>query len=100
MRPIYPPAPGEPPDDRPRYPAARTMHPAIGKRYEGLDMDGHPVSGVILHAGNYGKDRQVTTWVLLPDDLLENNFAIISAKDVQDHLDGLALCESIERDKE
>ena len=97
-RPVYPPAPGEPPDDfRPRYPARRTMHPAIGKRYEGLDVDGKPVSGVVMHIGNYNKQRQPTTWAIIQDD---STFAYISAEFLQAHLDGLALCESMERDRE
>jgi len=95
-RPYYPPAPGEP-NDRPRYPAANTMNPALGKYFEGLDVDGRPVSGVVWHAGKYDKQGHPVTWVLLLGDL---STAVISAQALSDHLDGLALCESMERDRE
>jgi hypothetical protein len=97
MRPHYPPAPGDPPDDRQRYPAANTMNPALGKRYEGLDVNGNFVSGVVLHVGNYDKQRRPTTYMIRQDDC---TFALIPADALQAHLDGLALCESMERDRE
>jgi len=82
-------------DARPRYPAASTMNPAIGKRFEGLDVEGVHVTGRIYHVGNYGKNGQPITWALLLDDPHDSRTVIVTAQAVQEHLDGLAFVRSM-----
>jgi hypothetical protein len=86
--------------DRPRYPAASIMNPYIGQRYEGPDENGEHVSGAVLHVGNYGDDGKPASFVLLLDNSLSQKTAIISSDDLARHVDGLALCKSMERDRE
>lgn len=84
-------------DARPHYPAASIMRHGIGKPFEGLDIEGHQVSGRVHHVGNYGPDGQPTRWVLL---LETGHTAIITNKTLQAHLDGLAFCASMKNDNE
>lgn len=92
------------PSDQPRwtvkaYPPRCTMNPALRQRFDGLDVEGKHVSGVIWHVGTYNKDAEPTTYVLLLDSNGHRNAtAIISADAVREHLKGLALCASMESD--
>jgi len=83
------------------YPHRRTMNPALGQRFVGLDVEGKNVSGVIWHAGEHDTDGAPATYVLLLDQNgHRNQTAVVSADVVREHLRGLALIRSMEADNE
>jgi hypothetical protein len=93
----------------PRRRSGSIMNPYLGQRYEGPDENGAHVSGVVWHVGSYDKDARITSYVLLLDNSpsqsaagkrQQTGTAIVSADDLARHVEGIALCKSMERDKE
>lgn len=85
------------------YPPRSVMHPALHKRFVGLDVDGHDVSGVIWHIGKYDKvTGKPATYVvqLDPNGSAGDHTAIVSADVIHEHLRGLDLLSSMEADNE
>ena len=74
-----------------------SMNRAIRQRFEGLDLKGHPVSGLILHVGKYNKEQQPVNYVVQTD---AGGKALVAASVIQEHLAGLILVREMERDNE
>jgi hypothetical protein len=73
------------------------MNRAIRQRFEGLDLKGHPVSGLILHVGKYNKDQQPDNYVVQTD---AGGRALVAASVIREHLAGLILVREMEKDSE
>lgn len=81
------------------YPPRSTMNPALHQRYVGPDIHGNTVSGMIWHVGNYDKDGNPTVYIVqLDQNGHKGATAKVSASAVHKHLQGLALCDSMEAD--
>jgi len=79
------------------------MNTAINKRYDGLDKDGHHVTGLILHVAHYVKGTcQALDYLVVADRNGSGRpgQALVPAALVAAHLDGLTLCKSMEHDGE
>lgn len=74
-----------------------SMNRAIRQRFEGLDLQGQPVSGLILHVGKYDKQQLPINYVVQTDT---GGNALVAASVIQEHLSGLALVASMEKDSE
>lgn len=73
------------------------MNRAIRQRFEGIDLKGLPVSGLILHVGKYNKDQQPDNYVVQTD---AGGRALVAASVIQEHLAGLILVREMEKDSE
>lgn len=79
------------------------MNPATGKPFEGVDVDGNPVAGRILH-GVYTRGIQTPTGYTIErypqNGRRHGGYAIVSAQAVAEHLSGLELIASMESGSE
>ena len=79
------------------------MNPALRKRYVGLDAKGNPISGLILHVAHYVKhSRQPLDYLVVtdPNGSGRPGHALVPAALIHEHVEGLALCASMEHDNE
>lgn len=79
------------------------MNLAINKRYVGLDAKGNPISGLILHVAHYAKGTcQPLDYLVLtdPNGSGRPGHALVPAALIIEHIEGLALCASMEHDNE
>jgi len=74
-----------------------SMNRAIRQRFVGNDVDGKPISGLILHVGNYDKQQMPVNYVVQTDS---GGRALVAASVIADHLSGLALLATMEHDSE
>lgn len=77
------------------------MNAALHQRFEGLDIEGNSIAGVIWHVGAHDKNGDPATYVVHLDPNGHNGrTAVISAETVREHMYGLGLISSIEADNE
>lgn len=76
------------------------MNPAIGKAFTGLDDTGNPVSGIIERVAKYAKGSVPVSYAIRPYPNEGGRVcAVVAAKTVQEHIDGLALVASMDSEK-
>ncbi len=79
------------------------MNPIILKPYIGLDAKHQPIAGIIRHVAQYAKGGLPISYLvqLYPnEDGHRAGCAIVPADLIRDHLAGLALVASMEKDSE
>lgn len=76
------------------------MNPFIGKPFVGNDERGHPVSGIIERVAKYAKGSVPLSYAIRPyPNEGRRVCAVVPAKTVQEHIDGLALLASMDSEK-
>lgn len=79
------------------------MKSFLRKRYVGLDADGRPISGLILHVAHYVKHScQPLDYLVVtdPNGSGRPGHALVPAALIHEHIEGLALCAAMEHDNE
>lgn len=74
-----------------------SMNRAIRQRFVGMDIKGRAVSGLILHVGKYDKQQTPVNYIVQTD---AGGRALVAASVIADHLAGLELVASMEKDNE